>query len=205
MLHKEILSPAQQALLPLIKNLGSRFSLCGGTALALHIGHRESIDFDLFTQDELNIGALRKKFAEADKNFSVLVKNEDEYTVLVKGVKVTCLHYPFPFESTVKLDDIVGLPDILTLSAMKAYALGRRSKWKDYVDLYFVFSDHHMLREVVERAQAMFGNEFNEKVFRAALAYYADIDYSEAVAFRSGRAVDDERIRSVLQKFSVGE
>lgn len=205
MLHKEILSPAQQALLPLIKNLGSRFSLCGGTALALHIGHRESIDFDLFTQDELNIGALRKKFAEADKNFSVLVKNEDEYTVLVKGVKVTCLHYPFPFESTVKLDDIVGLPDILTLGAMKAYALGRRSKWKDYVDLYFVFSDHHMLREVVERAQAMFGNEFSEKVFRAALAYYADIDYSEAVAFRSGRAVDDEHIRSVLQEFSVGE
>lgn len=203
MLHREILSSAQQELLPLIKGCESKFVLCGGTATALHIGHRESIDFDLFTQEELNIGMLRKKLSETDMNFSVLVKNEDEYTVVVRGVKITFLRYPFPFAPVAWLDDVVQVPDILTLAAMKAYVLGRRSKWKDYVDLYFILSGRHSLEEVVEKARGMFGNEFNEKVFRAALAYFEDIDYSEAVAFRPGFEVDDEHIRSVLKDVSV--
>ncbi len=205
MLHKEILSPAQLALLSLIKTTGSKFSLCGGTAIALHLGHRESMDFDLFTLGELNINALRKKLLEADKDFSVLVKNEDEYTVVVKGVKITFLQYPFPFESGVWLDDTVLVADLLTLAAMKAYALGRRSKWKDYVDLYFILSEYLSLKEVAEKAKTMFGNEFNEKVFRAALAYFADIDYSEAVIFRSGFAVDDDVVRETLKDLSVKE
>lgn len=203
MLHKEILSSAQQELLPLIKSFGSKFSLCGGTAIALHIGHRESVDFDLFTHDELNIGALRKKLSEIDKNFAVLVKNEEEYTVVVNGVKITFLRYPFPFESASRLDETVLMPDLLTLAAMKAYALGRRSKWKDYVDLHFIFSLHHSLEEVTRKAETMFGNEFNEKVFRAALAYFEDIDYSESVALRPGFEVDNEHIRSKLKEVSV--
>lgn len=203
MLHKEILSPAQQELLSLIKSFGSKFSLCGGTAIALHIGHRESIDFDLFTSGELNISVLRKKLSEADKNFSVLVKNEEEYTVVVNGVKITFLRYPFPFEPALQLDEAVPMPDLLTLAAMKAYALGRRSKWKDYVDLYFIFSQYHSLEEVARKAETMFGNEFNEKVFRAALVYFEDIDYSESVSFRPGYEVDNERIQSKLKDVSV--
>ncbi len=203
MLHKEILSPAQQGLLTLIKEFGPKFSLCGGTAIALHIGHRESIDFDLFTSDELNIDVLRKKLSGADKYFSVIVKNEDEYTVIVKGVKITFLRYPFPFKGVIWLDEVVQIPDLLTLSAMKAYALGRRSKWKDYVDLYVILSKYHSLKEVVKKAEAMFGNEFNEKIFRAALAYFEDIDYSESVSFRSGFEIDDDCIRTELKMLSV--
>lgn len=203
MLHKEILSVAQQELLPLIKSFGAKFSLCGGTAIALHIGHRESIDFDLFTHDELNVSTLRKKLSLADKGFLVLIKNEDEYTVVVKGVKITFLRYPFPFDSAVQSDEIVPVPDLLTLAAMKAYTLGRRSKWKDYVDLYFIFSKYHSLGEVVRKAETMFGAEFNEKIFRAALAYFEDIDYSEAVSFRPGCEVGNEHIQSTLQEVSV--
>lgn len=203
MLHKDILSSAQQGLLPFLRSLGPGFSLCGGTAIALHLGHRESIDFDLFTHDELSIGTLRKKLVEIDKYFTVLVKNEDEYTVVAKGVKITFLHYPFLFEGSVPLDGGVWVPDLLTLAAMKAYALGRRSKWKDYVDLYFILSEQYRLADVVAKAQTMFDHEFNEKVFRAALAYFEDIDYSEAVVFRPERAVDDETIRSTLRDVSV--
>ena len=153
MLHKEILSAAQLELLPLIKQIGSKFMLCGGTAVALHIGHRESIDFDLFTLDELNIDAIRKKLAVTDRNFSVLVKNEDEYTVAVKGIKITFLQYPFPLEPKDRLDDVVQVPDLLTLAATKAYTLGRRSKWKDYIDLYFILSQFYSLKEVAEKAR----------------------------------------------------
>jgi len=204
MLHKEILSSSQQSLLPLIKNIGSAFVLCGGTAIALYIGHRASIDFDLFTSEDLNLVALRKKLAEVDQHFAVLVKNNDEYTVVVQGVKITFLHYPFPFTSAIQLDDTVLVPDLLTLSAMKAYALGRRSKWKDYVDLYYIFSQRYSISTIVAKATNMFGKEFNEKIFRAALAYFEDVDYSESVSFADGFQVDNATIQKKLREVSVG-
>jgi len=49
MLHKEILSPEQIELLPFLKKFKNNFGLAGGTAVALQIGHRRSIDFDLFS------------------------------------------------------------------------------------------------------------------------------------------------------------
>jgi len=51
-MHKEILSPAQAKLLPLVKKFNKDFYLTGGTAIALHLGHRRSIDFDLFSGKE---------------------------------------------------------------------------------------------------------------------------------------------------------
>ncbi|MCB6599156.1 hypothetical protein LI118_17050, partial [Erysipelatoclostridium ramosum] len=72
----------------------------------------------------------------------------------------------------------IKLPDLLTLAAMKAYALGRRAKWKDYVDLYFAMKDYFPISAIVKKAKGIFGAEFNEKIFRAQLAYFKDIDYS---------------------------
>ena len=57
--------------------------------------------------------------------------------LLVNGVKITFFQYPFPIDTECSFENIFRLPSLLTLAAMKAYALGQRSKWKDYVDLYF--------------------------------------------------------------------
>lgn len=48
------------------------------------------------------------------------------------------------------------MPDLLTLSAMKAFALGRRAKWKDYVDMYFILRDHYDIHTVSSKAQEIF-------------------------------------------------
>jgi len=53
------------------------------------------------------------------------------------------------------------LPSLLDLSAMKAFALARRAKWKDYVDLYFILKEHHNLKEISERANFFYGDEFS--------------------------------------------
>ena len=60
-LHKEILTKEQKELLPLIKLFKKDFGLVGGTAIALHIGHRESIDFDLFSLSEFENHKIRAK------------------------------------------------------------------------------------------------------------------------------------------------
>ena len=101
-------------------------------------------------------------------------------------------------------NDSVSVPDLLTLSAMKAYALGRRSKWKDYVDLYYIFSQQYSISAIAAKATSMFGKEFNEKIFRAALAYFEDVDYSESVSFSDGFQVDNATIQKKLREVSVG-
>ena len=86
---------------------------------------------------------------------------------------------------------------------MKAYALGRRSKWKDYVDLYFLLTRHFSLNEVVEKAVGIFGDLFSEKLFRAQLSYYADVDYTEKVEYLVERPPSDEEVKNVLTQIAL--
>ena len=66
---------------------------------------------------------------------------------------------------------------------MKSYALGRRSKWKDYVDLYFLIKDFYSIDEISGRAEEIFGELFSDKLFRAQLSYFEDIDFTEEVDY----------------------
>ena len=75
------------------------------------------------------------------------------------------------------------MPELIDLAAMKAFALGGRAKWKDYVDMYFLLKDHFSIKEIEQRAEELFHTAFNAKLFRQQLTYYKDIDYSEAVNF----------------------
>jgi hypothetical protein len=81
---------------------------------------------------------------------------------------------------------------------MKAYALGRRSKWKDYVDLYLLLRDHFTLADICVEAACIFGELFSEKMFRAQLCYFEDIDYTEAVDWLITNPPTDEDIRQTL-------
>lgn len=203
MLHEEILNSAQKELLPLLGTFRKNYGLVGGTAIALHIGHRESVDFDLFSCEKIDRNVLHKEISGFKNDLRVFVDNVDEYTVLVSGVKVTFLRYPFGIEFPVSFGDIARLPDLLTLAAMKAYALGRRAKWKDYVDLFFIMKKHHSLAEIVGKASGIFGGEFSEKIFRTQLAYFNDIDYSEKIIWVSGFETGEEEIKKTLTQFSL--
>ena len=77
------------------------------------------------------------------------------------------------------------------------------AKWKDYVDLYFIAKKYDGLRQVADRGREMFGEEFNEKIFRVQLSYFEDIDYSEAVEYVEGFRISDETVRDQLIRFSV--
>ncbi len=202
-MRDEILTKKQKEILLLIKSFSKDFGLVGGTAMALHLGHRRSIDFDLFTFrrfDNLEIRKRILKFAKIDK---ILKDEADQYTVIVGGVRLTFLFYPFKINFTEKFSNIIKLPDLLTLAAMRAYALGRRAKWKDYVDLYFIMKKYKGVAEIITRAKRIFRNEFNEKIFRARLAYFKDIDYSEKVIYLKEFKTKDEIIKKELISFSL--
>lgn len=204
-MHKEILSPEQAALVNVVRLFSEDFGLVGGTAIALHIGHRESIDYDLFTFEEFSNQKIRRKILKVATIDKVIRDETGQYTLVINGVRFTFFQFPYKLNFSESLDDIVKLPDILTLAAMKAFALGRRAKWKDYVDLYFILKAHHTVAEVTKRGMEVFGNEFNEKNFRTQLAYFTDINYSEQVIYKQGFEIGDEVIKQALVEFSLAE
>jgi hypothetical protein len=60
------------------------------------------------------------------------------------------------------------MTDLLTLAAMKAFALGRRAKWKDYLDLYFILKDYYSVQEIGKKASELFGEMFSEKLLKCS-------------------------------------
>ena len=190
-MHKEILNKNQLELLPLVKLFKREFYLVGGTAVALHLGHRRSIDFDLFKQGRLVLNRILNKIS-AFQPYTVTRRVEEQLNLTINNVKFTFFEYPYTIEANCKFEDIIKLPDLLSLASMKAFALGRRSKWKDYVDLYFILKDHYSVKQIVEASENIYGQLFSEKLFRAQLCYFDDIDYSEEIEYLVKQPSDTE-------------
>jgi len=182
-MHTQIFNSNQVQLLPLVKEFKKEFFLVGGTAIALHIGHRRSIDFDLFKFSPIKPKSILQKISDFKYPYAVTRRVTEQLNVTINDVKFTFYQYPFKISATEKLDDIMRMPTLLDLAAMKAYALGRRSKWKDYVDLYFILKESFPIKQISERTNDLFGQLFSEKLFRAQLSYFDDIDYSETVEY----------------------
>src|SRR3989339_2005936 len=201
-MHKEILTENQQEALDLIKKYTKNFYLVGGTAIALHLGHRRSIDFDLFTEKDFD----NKKIIQIIKKFypiyQVIRDETGQLTMVINRVKFTFFQFPFKVEHQTTFDKIISLPDLTSLAAMKAYALGRRPKWKDFVDLYFILKDIQ-IDQIVKKAQKVFGTEFNEKLFRVQIGYFDDINYVEEVEFMPGFEVENEKVKRTLTEISL--
>lgn len=204
-LHAEILTKEQSELLYLIGCFKNNFGLVGGTAIALYIGHRRSIDFDLFSTEEFDNFKIRKKIKTYNKKIDRVIRDEEgDYSIILNNVRITFFNYPFKIFFQNKLNEYFNLPNLLTLAAMKAYALGRRAKWKDYVDLYFIIKKYYGIEPIIKQAKRIFAKEFNEKIFRAQLSYFKDIDYSERVIYLKGIKVNDEMVKKELVEFSLG-
>ena len=124
-------------------------------ALALQIGHRISVDFDLFCDDNIDRALLqqvRRVFGEI--NIFPLVNNADELTLLVNGVKMTFLRYPFPPLEPFVVYENVSLLSVREIAVTKAYTIGRRGLYKDYVDLYFIIAENYAtLPNIIERTE----------------------------------------------------
>ena len=96
--HREILTKEQEGLLHLVKLFNKDFGLVGGTAIALHIGHRESVDFDLFSLSEFENHKIRAKIVRAKRIAKILRDEDGQYTMEIGPVKLTFFHYSFKID-----------------------------------------------------------------------------------------------------------
>lgn len=202
-MHDEILNADQLKLLPLMAQFRREYYLVGGTAIALYIGHRRSVDFDMFKMSAINHKKNLDKIIAAGLEHQVTRRVEEQMNLLVNGVKLTFFQYPFPVVPESSFGKTFRLPSLISLAAMKAYALGRRSKWKDYVDLYFLLTKHFALSEISAKATELFGELFSEKLFRAQLSYFDDIDYAEQVDYLVVDPPAEDEVKARLTEFSL--
>lgn len=99
------------------------------------------------------------------------------------------------------------MPDLLTLAAMKAFALGGRAKWKDYVDLYFLLQHGIKLDEIIIKTNELFNSDnstlFNYRNFMEQLMYYDDVNYEEEVIYVGDVQPTNDQIKEYLTNESI--
>ena len=196
-MHLEVLSNSQKKLFPKLNTFRRSFYLVGGTAIALHLGHRRSVDFDLFTKKKFVKHRVREKLRALQYQQILLFEDIDQIHVMINDVKFTFFYYPYSIEHPINFESIITIPDLITLAAMKAFDLGRRAKWKDYVDLYFILKNHYSISEISKKANIIYSDQFSEKLFREQLAFHKDIDYSEPVEYLIS-PVPEKKIKDFL-------
>lgn len=203
-MHTEILNKEQIELLSVVSLFSKDYYLVGGTAIALYIGHRRSIDFDLFTHKNVKRRSIKNFLKKNEIIYTILHEAYDQFHIVIKGVKLTFFNFPFKTEHKQNFEDIITMPSLLDLAAMKAFAFGGRAKWKDYIDMYFILKSGITLNQITNRAKQVFADAFNIKLFHQQLAYFDDIDYSEPVAFLSENPSENE-IKKFLTEQSLTE
>jgi len=173
------------------------FYLVGGTALALQIGHRISVDFDFFTSDELPSSLLRiVKRVFFNSSISVTYRSPEQLNVLIDNIQTTFLQYPYPAIDPFVSYQGISLASIREIAAMKAFAIGKRLSYKDYIDWYFLLSEKRIgLEEVIKFCQEKFGNDFNDRLFLGQLVSLADIPTQKIDFLR------DPAERETIQRF----
>jgi hypothetical protein len=197
-MHYKILNEDQQQLMPLLSKFKKEFYMVGGTSRALHIGHRLSIDFDLFKQGEIRPQKILSVFKQSNEKIQVTLNREGQLNLVCRNVKFTFFEYGYPVSHPILLENGLTIPGLLDLAAMKAFALGMRSKWKDYLDLYFILKSYYSINEISEKAKEYFGDLFSEKLFRGQLNYFVGVNYDEQVEFMSGFEVPEQEVKDFL-------
>lgn len=118
----------------------SHFRLVGGTAIALQIGHRKSIDIDLFSNQKADLTRIAKTLGSLFRDVKNLTLTDTHISVFLNGVRVDIYDdWHIPFLKTELHVDGIRVAALEDLAAFKLSSLiGRRDK-KDYIDLFFLF------------------------------------------------------------------
>ena len=139
MLHLVTIEPNT---LGLLKNLMARphldkFFLVGGTALALQMGHRKSIDLDLFTLEDFDQEILLKQL-QTEFEVNVRSSSPSIFITEIDSIKVDFVRHRYLLQYPMLIIEGVRMPDIKDIAPMKLDAVTKRGSKKDFYDIYFL-------------------------------------------------------------------
>jgi hypothetical protein len=182
-LHEEVLPSNQKAVWQKLQDESqflndNKFYLAGGTALALQIGHRQSVDFDFFTQ-QADIGESARLWTEqVFSQTKIRDAGKDTLHVAVNDVKVSLIGaYKYPtIEPLLEVSGNVRLASIVEIGLMKMLALTHRAALRDYIDLAVIFESGIELKVLLELLPKKYGPALDPMVIMRALTSFGDAD-----------------------------
>ncbi len=175
-MYFNVLDAKRQNILSLFSNNFSSFYLAGGTALALHFGHRKSIDFDFFTVQNFESTVLQEEAKKIFKNHGFIVQQQEKNTLsfLVDGeIQISFFSYPYPLLEPLLKTNFFDVASVLDISAMKCLAIVQRATQKDYIDMFFILQKLS-LSDVLNAAKQKFP-EISEEVILRSMVYFEDV------------------------------
>lgn len=174
-MHEETIDPkAATCLATLVDHaMVTPFYLAGGTALALHIGHRRSIDLDWFTRDAFDATALTHTLQRVGR-FTLNERTVGTLHGTLDGTRVTFLQYPYPLLERRRTFRGAHIAHPLDIGCMKLDAIATRSTKKDFVDLYFLLQTIPLQKILRTFARKYRSVNYNLEHVLKSLVYFAD-------------------------------
>jgi len=176
-LHTEIFPEQQQLLFDTLSEQEwiSPFYLAGGTSLALQIGHRQSIDFDFFTEGDFNTARIVEHLRNIGK-FELFDRSVDTLNGAINDVQISFFSYKYPLLNDFHQHLKLSLADMFDIALMKLEAISGRGIKKDFVDLYFLlerFSISELLRKYPQKYGVEISNHYH---LLKSLVYFEDAE-----------------------------
>ena len=166
---KELFEKLSQVKLPI------GFYLSGGTALALHLGHRESEDLDFFSQDEFDPEQLQRVL-EKDLSLTDVTVETGTLNCYANGVKLQFLYYPYRLLEPLKTLDSIKISSVQDIAGTKLLTISSRGSKKDFIDLYFIL-ELFSLKELFEILNKKYSDQdYNTLHILKSLVYFEDAD-----------------------------
>ena len=195
-----ILDEKRIVLLPLLQKFQDRFYLAGGTSLALQLGHRDSIDFDFFTHEELDTTKLFEQLREVFVGHPIRKIQEEKNTLTVlvdDSIKLSFFTHSYSMIRDTIRDEYLTLASLEDIACMKLSAITGRATNKDYIDLYFLL-DLFSLTYLLGFAQEKYP-ELDRNLILKSLVYFDDIT-EEKILFKNNQDVSFGTVKKRLQQ-----
>jgi len=154
------------------------FVLVGGTALALQLGHRISIDIDLFSQAPFNEGELAD-YLHVKYNFELDFISKNTLKGEIDGVQLDCIAHQYPRINSLNIEENIRLSSLDDIAAMKLNAItGDGTRMKDFIDIAFLSCKIPFIRML--NGYKLKYNA-NPVIPIKALSYFDDINFNEPI------------------------
>jgi len=163
----------------------SDFFLVGGTSLSLQMGHRRSIDLDLFSLDDFDGNAL---LTEIEKKYGFYTDFQSKNTLKgqINGVKVDFIAHKYPLIKPLLVIEGVRMADLKDIAAMKLNAIaGNGTRLKDFIDIAYL-SSYLTLAQIVDAYQNKYATR-NPVMVIKSMVYHDDIDFTEPIEMTNNK------------------
>ncbi len=198
-MHYEILDEKRRNILPLFAPLKADFYLAGGTALALQLGHRDSIDFDFFSADDLNTVHLFEKITSIFHGHTLLKTQEEKNTLSIvvdDSIRLSFMSYRYALIRPTLSEEFLNIASVEDIACMKLSAITGRAVEKDYVDLHFILKGLP-LKQLLEFSATKHPS-LDTNVCLKSLVYFDDV-VREPIRFTPGNEVSFEEVQTALR------